>query len=142
VGDKSITLGDVQMFLDEKIDDNVFNMTDSIISGNKKNAIKLLNEQRRLGEDEAKIFGLIIWQFRTLLEMRSMYEQHDGITSDVLANKLGIHPFVARKNFYLVKRYSFSELKKIHNSLIDIDLKTKTGLADQSLLVDLFILKD
>ncbi len=141
-GKEKISLNDVQLFLEEKIDDNIFNMTDAIISGNKKQAIKLLNKQRRLGEDEAKIFGLIIWQFRILLEMRSVYEQQDNITSDVIADKLGIHPFVARKNFYLIKRHSLLELKKIHNHLLDIDLKTKTGFASQSLLVDIFILKD
>ena len=52
-----ITLVDVQLFLDEKIDDNVFNMVDAIVQGNHKLAFKLLNEQRRLGEEENKIFG-------------------------------------------------------------------------------------
>ena len=134
-----IKQSDVQLFLDEKIDDNIFNMVEAIVSGNKKQALKLLNEQRRLGEDENKIFGLLIWQFKTLLEMKDIFDREDGIDSSALAKKLGIHPFVVKKSFYLIKRFTLNQLKTIHNKLLDIDIKTKTGLADQSLLVDLFV---
>ena len=63
------------------------------------------------------------------------------IPSDQVAKRLGVHPFVVKKNLYLVKRYSFDKLKKIHQQLLEIDLKTKTGQGDQSLLVDLFVNK-
>jgi len=140
VDGRNMTAEDMQLFLEEKIDDNIFNMVDAIISGNKKSALKLLNEQRRLGEDETKIFGLIIWQFKILLEMRSLFEITDNVSSDYLAKSLNIHPFVAKKNFYLVKRHSLNQLKIVHKKLLDIDLKIKTGHAGQSLLIDLFVL--
>ncbi len=136
---EEIQLVDVQLFLDEKIDDNVFNMVDAIVSGNRKQAFKLINEQRRLGEDSYKLFGLIAWQFRILLEMRDLYEREDNLSSDQMAKQLGIHPFVAKKNLYLVKRLPLAKLKQLHQQLLDIDLKTKTGQGDQSLLIDLFV---
>jgi len=137
--ESEIQLQHIQLFLDEKIDDNIFNMVEAIVSGNRKQAFKLLNEQRRLGEDEPKIFGLITWQFRILLEMRDLFDREDDLTSDQMAKRLGIHPFVARKNLYLVKRFSLNKLKQLHKYLLDIDHKTKTGQGDQSLLVDLFV---
>lgn len=134
-----IQLEDAQLFLEERVDDNVFNMVESIVAGDRKQAFKLLQEQRRLGEDETKLFGLIVWQLRILLEMRDLYEREDNLSSEQIAKKLGIHPFVAKKNLYLVKRFSLAKLKQLHQQLLDIDLKTKTGQGDQDLLVDLFV---
>ncbi|MSU75319.1 MAG: hypothetical protein EXS55_02290 [Candidatus Magasanikbacteria bacterium] len=136
-----ITIVDVQLFLDEKIDDNVFNMVEAIVGGNKKQAFKLLNEQRRLGEEDSKIFGLLVWQFRILLEMGDLIEREVGLTSDQIATKLKIHPFVAKKNLAAARRRSLAELQAIYQSLLDIDIKTKTGQGGQSFLIDLFVAK-
>ena len=43
------------------------------------------------------------------------------------------------KNLYLVKRLPLVKLKQLHSQLLEIDLKTKTGLGDRDLLVDLFV---
>ncbi len=134
-----ITLAHVQIFLNEKIDDNVFAMIEAMVAGNKKKAFTLLNEQRRLGEDEGKIFGLLIWQFRILLEIADVLTDDPRATSDTLAKKIGIHPFVVKKNFAVARNYSVAKLQHAYRALLDIDVKTKTGRADQGLLIDMFI---
>lgn len=136
---KEIQLEDAQLFLEERADDDVFNMVESIVAGDRKRAFKLLQEQRRLGEDETKLFGLLVWQFRILLEMRDLFDRKDGLSSNEMAKELGIHPFVAKKNLFLIKRYPLFKLRQLHKQLLEIDYKTKTGQADQSLLVDLFV---
>lgn len=134
-----IQLADAQLFLDEKVDDNVFNMVEAIVAGRKKEAYKLLTEQRRLGEEDGKIIGLIIWQFRTLISMRSLFDSEDNVTSDAMAKKLKIHPFVAKKNLPLVRRHNLTDLQKVYKELLDIDLKTKTGQGEQGMLLDMFV---
>jgi len=136
---KEIQTKTVELFLEEKIDDNVFNMVEAIVGGQTKQAFKLLNEQRRKGESDMKIFGLIVWQFKILLEMRDLFEREDNLDSNQIAKKMGIHPFVAKKNMYLIKRFPLIKLKQLHKQLLDIDHKSKTGQGDQSLLIDLFI---
>jgi len=138
-GNKEVELSDVQLFLGEKADDNVFNLVEAIVSGNHKQAFKLLADQENLGEDKFKIFGLIVWQFRLLLQLRSLFECEDDLTSDRAATKLKIHPFVAKKNWPIIKKYSLAKLKEIYNQLLEIDIKTKTGQGDQSMLLDLFV---
>ncbi|MFA5061615.1 MAG: DNA polymerase III subunit delta [Patescibacteria group bacterium] len=136
---KEISLSDAQLFLEEKIDDSIFNMVDSIIAGNRKLAFKLLQEQRRTGNDDMYIFGMILRQFRILIEMRDLYNREENITSDAVAKKLELHPFVVKKSLPLMKRYSLAKLKEVYKQLLDIDIKTKTGQGDQSLLIDLFV---
>ncbi|MDO8509661.1 MAG: DNA polymerase III subunit delta, partial [bacterium] len=123
---KEIQLKEVQLFLGEKADDNVFNMVEAIVSGNHKQAYKLLEAQRKLGEDDFKLFGLISWQFKMLLQMRSLYDSEDSVTSDVAAKKLKIHPFVAKKNWAMMKKNPIKYLTNIYNELLEIDIKTKT----------------
>lgn len=134
----AIALADVQLFLDEKLDDSAFSMTDAIMAGNHKTAFKLLNEQRRLGQEEPKLFGIIIWQLRILLELADALERENNLTSEILAQKLKIHPFVAKKNLALARKYPLAKLQKMYQRLLDADIKTKTGAAPQELLTDLF----
>lgn len=136
---KEIELSHVNLFLDEKVDDNAFNMVEAVVSGNKKQAYKLLQEQRRIGEDNFKIFGLIVWQFRILLAGRSLFEVSESMSSDTMAKELGIHPFVLKKNLSLIKRYNKKQLSDIYAQLLDMDLKAKTGQQDLGLALDLLI---
>jgi len=136
---KEVQQLDVNLFLDEKVDDNVFNMVEAIVSGNKKQAFKLILEQRRLGEDDFKLFGLIVWQFRILLQMRSAFEQQENMSSDAMAKELGLHPFVVKKNLSLVKKYNKKQLTGIYDQLLSIDFKAKTGQSDLGLMLDVLI---
>ncbi|MDD2758631.1 MAG: DNA polymerase III subunit delta [Patescibacteria group bacterium] len=136
---EEIRTADARLFLDEKVDDNIFNMVDTIVAGNKKQAFKLLKEQRRIGQDDGYLFSMILRQFKILLQMRDLWEQADNLTSDAMAKTLGLHPFVAKKSLPLVKRYNLEQLKRVYDELLQVDIKTKTGLADQPLLIDLFV---
>ena len=136
---REISLADAQLFLEEKVDDNVFNMVDAIVIGNRKLAFKMIEEQRRLGEEDGMIFGMVLRQFRILISMRDLFNRQENITSDTMAKMLDLHPFVAKKSLPFIKKYSLDKLKDIYNQLLEIDIKTKTGLADQSLLIDLFV---
>jgi DNA polymerase-3 subunit delta len=138
---RPITAVDVQLFAEEKLDDNVFNMIDAVVAGNHKTAFKLLQGQRDLGEEDGKLFGLFIWQFRIILEIADLLAREPDTTSDTAAKIIGIHPFVAKKNFAIAKKHSLTKLKQLYRTLLDIDTKTKTGQADQSVLLDLFVAK-
>lgn len=138
-GERPIILADVGLFLPEKIDDNIFNMVDAIVSGNHKVAFRLLAEQRRLGEEDGRLFGLILWQFRILLQIADLLEREGAITSDAVSRRLGIHPYAAKKSFALARRYSLAKLEAVFERLLAIDIKTKTGQAGQGMLIDLFV---
>lgn len=136
---REITLSDVQLFLAEKEDDNIFSMVDAVVSGNKKVAFKLLDDQRKLGEDNTYLFSMILRQFRILIQLRDLFDREDKMTSDALATTLGLHPYVVKKSLPLVRQYPLAKLKNIYQHLLEIDIKTKTGQGDQSMLLDLFV---
>ena len=138
-GDKQVTQNDVALFLDEKVDDNIFNLVDAIVGGQGKDVFEMMREQYDQGKDVLYLFAMILRQFRILLQIRDFFERDDNPQSDRIAKELGLHPFVVKKALPLAKRYSMKELQKIYSDLLDLDAKIKTGRGDQSVLLDVFV---
>lgn len=136
---EEITVKDIGLFLEEKIDDSIFNLMDAIVAKQPQKAYQMLREQYRLGKEPGYIFAMLARQFRVLAELRDYYERHEQLPSETLATKLGLHPYAVKKSLPLVKRYTLAELKNIYKALLDLDINAKTGLEGQSLLLDLFI---
>ncbi len=136
---EEISSADLDLFHDEKIDDNIFAMVDAITAGNKKIAFKLLNDQRKLGQENSYLFTMILRQFKILLQMRDLWEREDNLKSDEIARRLGLHPFVAKKSLPLVRQFNMNDLKRIYDQLLEIDHRVKTGFASQDILIDFFV---
>lgn len=134
-----MTQADVALFLEEKVDDNIFNLVDAIVAGQGKAAFAMMAEQYRQGKDAGYVFAMVLRQFRIFLDMRDAMDRDTTLTSDALAKALGIHPFVAKKSLPLLRRYTAADLRRIYEALLEIDIKTKTGRGDQSLLLDIFV---
>lgn len=130
---------DVKLFTEEKADENIFNFIDAVVSGNKKLAYKLLNDQRKIGQEEGYIFSMILRQFKILLQVRDLWERSDNSISSDMSKELGIHPYVIKKTMPLVRRYNLDILKNIYTELYELDYKVKTGVMTQEILIDYFI---
>lgn len=133
------TRADVALFLEEKVDDNIFNLVDAIVAGQSKAAFSMMAEQYRQGKDAGYVFAMVLRQFRIFLDMRDAMDRDGALTSDALAKALGIHPFVVKKSLPLLRRYTAADLRRMYEALLQIDINTKTGRGDQSLLLDIFV---
>jgi len=136
---RKMTVQDVYLFVDEKVDDNIFNLVDAIVQKNTKHVFQMIQEQYRAGNDAGYIFAMIVRQYRILLQLRDLYDRGEDLQSSSLAKELGLHPFVIKKSLPMVKRYSKEELTKIHDDLLVLDTSTKTGRGDQAYLLDMFV---
>lgn len=134
-----VALADVQLFLDEKTDDSIFNLVDAIVGGQAKKGFEMIREQYRIGEDAQYVFTMLLRQFRILLELRDLHEREDNLSSDALAKKLNLHPFVVKKSLPFIKRYPMEKLKTIYQALLDFDVKTKTGQGQPDLMLDVLV---
>lgn len=137
--EEEIQTTDVECFLDEKADDNIFNLVDAIVGKQEKRVYQMIQQQYKNGETAQYVFAMILRQFRILLQLRDLFEREDNLPSNLIAKKLGLHPFVVKKSLPLIRKYSMSDLKKIYQQLLDLDIKTKTGQGDQKVLLDLFV---
>lgn len=137
--DREIDLSDVQLFLQEKADDNIFNLVDAIVGKREKQVYKMIQEQYRIGEDVQFIFAMILRQFRIILELRDLFERKNKMHSDELAKILKLHPFVVKKTLPLIRHYNMEVLKKVYEDLLDLDVQIKTNQGNSEMLLDLFV---
>lgn len=136
---REIVEADVDVFVESQADDNIFTLVDAIVARQGKQVFRMLRQQRRVGKDASYIFAMMLRQFRILIELRDVFERDELLPSDVLAKRIGVHPFVVKKSLPIVKRYTMAELKQTYAALLAVDVSSKTGGGDPGMLLDLFI---
>jgi DNA polymerase-3 subunit delta len=132
-----ITTADVVELVKGKFDDDIFRLTDTLAHKNKKQFLKLLDDQFASGANEIYLLTMLVRLFRILLEIKSITDGNNHLSKYSIAEELGLHPFVVEKSLEQTRNFSLDELKNIYQKLLDIDFKIKTGQAKPRLLFEL-----
>lgn len=138
---KTITSKEVELLWPPVVDENIFHLTDALLAKNSKLALKLLHDQWADAKPEPVVFGTFVWQFKTLLQIKDYTTLNPGLTSDMAAKSLGLHPFVVKKSIAVLRGFSMDKLKEIYRQLLDIDIKQKTSSSDLKTLLDFLVVK-
>ena len=115
---------------------NVFAMVDALGNRNGKQASKLLHQLLDRFEPEY-IFYMVVRQFRLLLQAKDIIES--GGDSGMIAKKLRVRFFVARKLVNQSREFTLEALEDIYHKLLDIDEAIKTSRLDTRLALDTLI---
>lgn len=108
---------------------NIFELTDALLSKNKKKALLALHEAMKSGEKPTELLGLLAWQVRNLLRFKT------GAKSV----SLNLHPFVLGKLKESAKIFSIEELNSFLSKIIDLDLAFKTTDINENTALSLLI---
>lgn len=135
---RRIEADDVEMLAAPGGQANVFQMVDALASGNQTEALRLLHTLLE-EEEPLKLFGMVVRQFRLLLQAREILDER-GTAGDI-AQQLGQAKFVADKLYAQAQRFSMAELEALYHRLLDIDEAIKTGQAPAELALDLLIVE-
>ena len=127
---KKIEIKGIKLLIKPEIDLNVFDIIDAIGLKNKNKALKLMSTYFEKGEDEIRLLGMFVYQFRNLIKVKSAPAENPGL-----------HPFVLRKTEEQVRNFSFEELKKIYYQLLTIDFDIKLGKINPTVALELFVAK-
>lgn len=134
---KPITEADIDLMVRSKYDPNIFATIDALANRNKNLAYKLMHEHKEQGENEIYILTMFVYQFRNLLQIKSLIDS--GVSSDALAKKTGLHPFVIKKSWPQLKNFSQEVLKKIYERLLKLDIAIKRGRIEPQTALDLIV---
>ncbi|MCL5010916.1 MAG: DNA polymerase III subunit delta [Patescibacteria group bacterium] len=118
---KNIIEKDVELLVEPPIETAIFKTTDALSERKRGLALKHLQSHLQKGENPIYLLSMFVFSFRNLLLAKMA--QAGGFP----VQKLGLHPFVARKSLMQASRFSFEELKTIYGKLGQIDLAVKTG---------------
>ena len=134
-----INIEDIKKMVVNNIDSNIFALIDAISNKNKSAALKLLEEQIEVEQNELQILNLVARQFKILARIK---EQIDiGVNNaQKIASALKLHPYVAQKSLSQAHGYSLANIKNILNKLIDIDYRFKTGQCNIKMELEMLIM--
>ncbi len=135
---RPITSQDVEAVCIVTSQQSVFDFVDALANGNGKSAQHLLH---RLLEDEDpfSLWGMVVRQFRLLIQAREILDNR-GNQNDVV-RALGVHPFVAEKTTQQAARFSIESLESIYHRLLNIDEGVKTSQVTLDLAMDTLVVE-
>lgn len=133
---RPVNAADVEELTAKVPEGGIFDFVDAL--GNRDRR-KAASEFHRLlaDNDIQSIFGMIVRQFRLLVQTREIID-HKGGEQEV-ASLLGIHPYVGQKLATQVHHFTQPQLDGILHRLLVIDSDLKLGKMDIELNTDLLI---
>jgi DNA polymerase-3 subunit delta len=139
VGDrKAITADDVQVMVPYvQSADVIFQMVDAVGQRNARRAVIYLHRLLEVGEHPLGIFGMIVRQFRLMIQVRWLMDQR--YTQQQIISRLKLHPYVARKIYGQASQFTPSQLRDAYQVLAETDLAIKRGLMDAETALDALI---
>jgi DNA polymerase-3 subunit delta len=134
--ERPVTETDVEELTALLPEGGIFDLVDALGNRNRKKAI---SEFHRLlaDNDVQSIFGMIVRQFRLLVQSREIIDQQGG--KQEIASLLKIHPYVGEKLAGQARNFTQSQLDGIFHRLLEIDSGLKTGKMSTDLSIDLLI---
>jgi DNA polymerase-3 subunit delta len=135
---RPVTAQDVEAVCIVTSQQSVFDFVDALANGNGKSAQHLLHRLLET-EDEFALWGMVVRQFRLLIQAREILDAR-GNQNDV-ARALGVHPFVAEKTTQQAARFSIESLEYIYRKLLAIDEGVKTSQITLDLAMDTLVVE-
>ena len=138
--DSVIEEEDIVNAIPKTLQDNIFDLTQFILTKKMDQARDLVRDLTLQGEDEIKLIAVMLGQFRTFTQVKILAES--GQTESQIASSLG--SFLGRNpNPYQIKfalrdsrGLSLSFLKQAISYLIETDYQIKTGLYEKGFLFE------
>lgn len=134
----SLTKHDVEDLVESVVEPEVFATIDAISARRAAEALALLAEHEKHGDQPLRILATIGFQFRALASVKEMAEQ--GFSYDSIVKKTKLHPYVVKKALGAGKNFSLPELIKGLRRIFDIELGLKTGSMEPSRALSWFVL--
>jgi DNA polymerase III subunit delta len=119
------------------IDPSIFLTIETIAKKDRARAMELLHQHMAINEDEIYLAGMVLYQFRILLQVKEMQEK--GLKEQEIGKISKIHPFVIKKTLPLVMHFTFKQLKTIFSKLTELDVALKTGKIEPKLALDMLV---
>ena len=143
--DSVIEEEDIVNAIPKTLQDNIFDLTQFILTKRMDQARDLVRDLTLQGEDEIKLIAVMLGQFRTFTQVKILAES--GQTESQIASSLG--SFLGRNpNPYQIKfalrdsrGLSLSFLKQAISYLIETDYQIKTGLYEKGFLFEKVLLQ-
>lgn len=136
----TINVEDVQVMVSYvQSTDVIFSMVDALGQRNAQTAALYLHRLLDTGDHPLGIFGMIVRQFRLLMQTRWLIDARQTVPD--ITNRLKLHPYVAQKLYSQALRFTPEQLRAAYALLLETDLAIKMGKIEDATALDLLVAK-
>ncbi len=138
--DRPITRRDVQTLVPYvQSADVIFKLVDALGQREPRHAARYLHQLLATGSPPLMILGMIVRQFRLLVQVRWLLDE--GTPPQALASRLKIHPYVAGKLRSQAMYFTPEQLRHAYDLLLQSDVAIKQGRLTPEAALDLLIVQ-
>lgn len=123
----AITKQSIDLLTDENPSSTIFNLIDSVFSGNLKQALHIYDEQRQQKVEPQAIHGLLVWQMHAVAIAVSAPV---SASSSDIAKESGMSPYVMQKSQRIARAMGRGKVIEFMKLLRDIDYRGKHEIFD------------
>jgi len=136
-GARPISEDDVRLLVSYVQEANIFAMVDALGQRNGQRAARLLHQLLDAGEHPLALLGMIVRQFRIMIQVKELGGK--GLSQQDVAARLKLHPFVVKKAVRQAMNFSMEQLETVYGRLLETDVAIKTGQMDEVLALDMLV---
>jgi len=136
-GAHPINEDDVRLLVSYVQEANVFEMVDALGQRDGQRAARLLHQLLDDGEHPLALLGMIVRQFRIMIQVKELGGK--GLSQQDVAARLKLHPFVVKKAVRQAMNFSMEQLETVYGRLLETDVAIKTGQMDEVLALDMLV---
>jgi DNA polymerase-3 subunit delta len=125
--DPKISRQTIDLLTDESPTGTIFNLIDSVFSGNLQQALNMYEDQRKQKVEPQAIHGMLVWQMHAVAIAVSV---PSGANPAQAASDSGLSPFVFQKSQRIARRMGRQKVIEFMQLLRDIDYRGKHEVLD------------
>jgi DNA polymerase-3 subunit delta len=122
----AITKQSIDLLTEQTPQSTIFELLDAAFAGNMKKAMELYEDQRKQKVEPLAILAMIAWQLHSMAIVKTAGQQ----SSEDVAKKAKLNPFVVRKTQNIVRKLSVSEIKSLIGRTLELDIRLKSVSID------------
>lgn len=133
-----ITIDIIKKVITKNVEDNVYEITNSILDNKRSAALEIYNDLIMHSEDPLRILGILVNKYREILQVKLLLK--DGRDQAAIASH---YHCSSGRAYYMVKNAKSVNMGTVKKHLIrleDLDYKIKSGQIDKKIGIELFIL--
>ncbi len=135
--DRAVTREDVARLVPYTQQVIIFDLVDALGRREGDKAASSLQRLLEAGESPIGIMGMIVRQFRLLIQVSEL--RREGENPSSIARILRIHPYPARKLYHQAAGFTTAQLEQIYRFLLKTDLEIKQGKLSPEIGLDLLV---
>lgn len=121
-------------------EESLFALVDACVEGRCGDAASMLERMLDAGTSELQILTMLQKQYRTMIAVGDLVMRGER-DKNVVARRVGIHPFPASKAIAAAHRFAPAVLQARYDELLEIERQIKTSAAKPNALLGLWLAK-